>query len=210
MYVPRRYQVTDPETIDAFVRAHGFGLLVTARDGVPTATHVPIELLDSAPGRVLEGHVARANPHWQAVADGDPALAVFLGPHTYVSSSWYDHENVPTWNYQAVHMSGPIALVEDPAELLAMVRRLARHYEPAGAASGGFDVDAMTPRLRDAELRGIVGFRIRVERVEASFKLSQNRDAANRARVVAKLRERGDPGSLAIAEAMERPEAAPR
>lgn len=210
MYVPRRYQVQDPDTVDAFVRAHGFALLVTARDGVPSATHVPIELLDSPQGRVLEGHVARANPHWQAVGDGDPALAVFLGPHAYVSSSWYDHENVPTWNYQAVHMSGPIALVHDPGELLPMVRRLALHYEPDAAATGGFDVDAMTAKLRDAELRGIVGFRIRVERVEASFKLSQNRDATNRARVVAKLRERGDSGSVAIAAEMERLEAQPR
>ncbi len=207
MYVPHRYQVTDSRTIDEFVRAHGFGLLVTSRDSAPTGTHVPIELLATPEGRVLEGHVARANPHWRSMADGDRALAVFLGPHTYVSSSWYDHENVPTWNYQAVHMSGPIELVQDPTDLLAMVRRLSLHYEPDGAATSGFDVDAMTPKLRDAELRGIVGFRIRVDRVEASFKLSQNRDAANRARVMAKLRERGDAESIAVAAAMEHLEA---
>lgn len=214
MYVPRRYEVTDSHTIDEFVRAHGFGLLITARDGVPAGTHVPMELLRSTQGRILEGHVARANPHWQAIADGDRALAVFLGPHAYVSSSWYDHENVPTWNYQAVHMSGPIELVQDAADLLVMVRRLSLHYEPDGVAGGGFDVDAMTPKLREAELRGIVGFRIRVDQVEAAFKLSQNRDAANRANVRARLRERGDPASLAVAAAMEglelkRPDSSP-
>jgi transcriptional regulator len=207
MYVPRRYEVTDPQAIDEFVRAHGFATLITSRDGLPNGTHVPIELLRSPAGRILEGHVARANPHWQAIADGDRALAVFLGPHAYVSPSWYDHENVPTWNYQAVHMSGPIELVQDAAELLVMVRGLSLHYEPDGVAGGGFDVDAMTTKLRDAELRGIVGFRIHVDRVEAAFKLSQNRDATNRARVRAKLRERGDPDSLAVANAMERLEA---
>jgi transcriptional regulator len=202
MYVPHRYKIADAE-IDEFVRAHGFGLLVTNADGTPTATHIPVELLRGADGeRLLEGHVARANRQWQSLTAGSPALVVFAGPHAYISASWYDHENVPTWNYQAVHMSGPLALVHDPAELLAMVRRLARHYEPE-AAIGGFDVDRMTPRLRDAELAGIVGFRIRVERVEAAFKLSQNRDAANLARVVTKLRERGDANSVAVAAAME-------
>jgi transcriptional regulator len=204
MYVPHRYRVDDERALDEFVRAHGFALLLTAAGGVPTGSHVPVELVRTADGaRLLEGHLARANPQWRTFGGGARALAVFLGPHAYVSSSWYDHENVPTWNYQAVHLSGPIEPVHDPAELLDMVRRLARHYEPAGTPDG-FDVDRLTPRFRAAELRGIVGFRVRVERVEAAFKLSQNRDAANRARVVERLRARGDAGSAAVAEAMAR------
>ena len=207
MYAPNRYRVDDPATIDAFLRTHGFATLITIAAGEPTATHLPLELAIDAEGkRILEGHFARANPHWKAIEPGSRALAVFLGPHAYVSPTWYDHENVPTWNYQAVHCSGPIELVHDPAELLAMVRRLSLHYEPDGPlapAGEAFDVDRMTPRLREAELRGIVGFRVRVEKVEAAFKLSQNRDAANLERIVAKLRERGDEASRAIAAAME-------
>ncbi len=203
MYVPHRYRVTDERTLDAFVRAHGFATLMTVADGVPLASHLPIELVTDESGqRTLEGHVARANPQWKSLRDGARALAIFAGPHAYVSPTWYDHENVPTWNYQAVHASGPIELVHDPAELLAMVRRLSRHYEPDADSGAGFDVDRMTPRRRDAELLGIVGFRLRVETLEASFKLSQNRDGANRERIVAKLRERGDASSLAVAAAM--------
>jgi transcriptional regulator len=206
VYVPTRYLVLDDPTIDAFLRAHGFATVVTvAPGGEPSATHLPIELVHGADGeRTLEGHFARTNPHWKSIDPEARALVVFTGPHTYVSASWYDHENVPTWNYQAVHCSGPIELVHEPAELLAMVRRLALHYEPDGPAGVGFDVDRMTSRFRDAELKGIVGFRIRVEKVEAAFKLSQNRDQANRERVVAKLRERTDDHSRAIADAMER------
>jgi transcriptional regulator len=203
VYAPLRYRVTDDATVDAFVRRHGFAALVTADGGRPVATHVPIELVRDAGGaRVLEGHVAKANPHWRSWRDGARALAVFAGPHAYVSSTWYDHENVPTWNYQAVHLSGPLEVVHDREELLAMLRRLSEHYEPAGVEPR-FEVDRMTPRLRDAELLGIVGFRIRVDAVEAAFKLSQNRDEANRARIVAKLRERGDADSAAVADAME-------
>lgn len=204
MYTPHRYRVTDEATIDAFVVANGFAALVTVgTDGTPTATHLPLELVRGEGGeRRLEGHFARANPHWKSIAAGARALAIFSGPHTYVSPTWYDHENVPTWNYQAVHLSGPIELVDEPATLLAMVRRLSLHYEPNGPTGDGFDVDRMTPRLRDAELGGIVGFRIRVERVEAAFKLSQNRDRKNLERIVAKLRERGDDASRAIADAM--------
>ena len=206
MYTPYRYRVTDEAAIDAFVEAHGFAALVSAEGGVPVATHVPIELVrDADGGRVLEGHVARANPHWKSWRPGTRALALFTGPHAYVSSTWYGHENVPTWNYQAVHLGGAIEVVTDREVLLQMLRRLARHYEPESQAGPRFDVERMTPSLRDAEILGIVGFRIRVDSVEASFKLSQNRDAADRARVIARLRERGDAGSLGVAAAMEEP-----
>jgi transcriptional regulator len=150
-------------------------------------------------------------PHRYRV-DDERALDEFVRAHGFAlfltaAGGVPTGSHVPTWNYQAVHLSGPIEPVHDPAELLDMVRRLARHYEPAGTP-GGFDVDRLTPRFRAAELRGIVGFRVRVERVEAAFKLSQNRDAADRARVVERLRARGDAGSAAVAQAMAKSEGA--
>jgi len=204
MYVPRFHRVAAGELLDAFVRDHGFGALVTAPDGVPIATHLPLELILDADGkRWLEGHVAKANPQWKHVAAGARCLAIFTGPHTYVSPTWYGHENVPTWNYQAVHLSGTGTLVEDREHLMAMLRRLTRHYEPEGSSAPVFDLDRMSPSLRDSELKGLAAFRILVEVVEAAFKLSQNRNAEDYDSVIRRLRERGDAESLAVADAME-------
>jgi len=199
MYAPKLYAETDPAVLDQFIRDHGFGTLVSVGGGEPFATHIPMELVPAPDGgRIIEGHVSRANPHWRLLEGGARALAIFSGPHTYVSASWYGHENVPTWNYMVVHTSGPVRLVTGEAALGAMVRRLSRHYEPDGA----FDVDAMTPSVYGKEIRGIVGFEIVVDKIEAAFKLSQNRNAADHAAVIQRLTERGDENSVAIARAM--------
>src|SRR5688572_30446298 len=107
MYVPPRYQVTDDAEIDRFVRAHGFATPVShGRDGL-IATHIPVELDYESDGvRRLRGHVSKANPQWRQLGESKEAMVVFLGPHTYISPTWYDHPNVPTWNYQAVHFYG--------------------------------------------------------------------------------------------------------
>src|SRR5438477_3101686 len=119
MYVPPHFAESDPAALHAFVERHSFGLLVSQVGGVPFATHLPL-LLDRAAGPhgTLVGHVARANPHWRHLA-GQTTLAVFAGPHAYISPSWYQAENmVPTWNYTAVHATGPVEVVEDKAALL--------------------------------------------------------------------------------------------
>jgi len=199
MYYPKLFSESDPAVIDAFIRAHGFATLVTARDGVPESSHVPLELVHATDGtRVLEGHFARANGQWRHLEAGAPVLAIFAGPHAYVSSSWYADENVPTWNYMVVHAWGTARLVNDEGEVRDMLRRLSRHYEPGGA----FDVDRLTPGFYAKEVRGIVAFTIRVERLAAKFKLSQNRNEADHANVVRRLRERPDDDSRGIAEAM--------
>jgi transcriptional regulator len=137
-------------------------------------------------------------------------MIVFLGPHTYVSPTWYDHPNVPTWNYQAVHFYGTVRVTPSPEELSPALRTLSEHYEPSTQPPPRFDFDGMPSELQKAELKGIVGFWMRVTRVEASFKLSQNRHEADRARIAAELRARGDDASRQIAEAMTRvPEAGP-
>jgi transcriptional regulator len=205
MYVPPRYRVTDDSEIDRFVRAHGFATLVShGREGL-MATHIPVELDYESDGvRRLRGHVSKANPQWKQLADSSEAMIVFLGPHTYISPTWYDHPNVPTWNYQAVHFYGTVQLTPSPDELSPALRTLSEHYEPVASSPPRFDFDAMPGDLRAAELKGIVGFSMRVTRVEASFKLSQNRHEADRARIVAELLSRGDDASRQIAEAMTR------
>lgn len=205
MYVPPRYRVTDDASIDELIRAHGFATLVTHGAGGLMASHVPVELSrDAEGGRVLHGHLAKANPQWRQLEACPEVMVVFLGPHAFVTPTWYDHPNVPTWNYQAVHAYGPARVTHDEHELSASVRALSERYEPPESPPPRFDFDAMPEKLRTAELKGIVGFTIRVERVDAAFKLSQNRNATDKARIIRELRARGDEASRLIAEAMER------
>lgn len=200
MYLPKRYAEENPEAIDALIQGNGFATMVTSADGEPLATHLPMELVRDTTGRrVLEGHVSRANPHWRTLEAGARVLCIFGGPHTYISPTWYDHENVPTWNYMVVHIWGTAQLVEDPADVRALLTRLSRRYEDT---PGGFAVDRMTPEYYAKEVRGIVAFRIKVERVEAAFKLSQNRNATDHANIVRQLEARGDEPSRGVARAM--------
>ena len=204
MYIPPRYRVTDDATIDALLRAHGFGTLISHGSGGLMATHLPFELSYATDGtRRLSGHVSKANPQWRQLEEAGEALIVVLGPHTYISPTWYDHPNVPTWNYQAVHAYGAVRTLHGPHELTTALRPLAEHYEPPEQPEPRFDLDRMPPDLRAAELRGIVGFELRVTRVEAAFKLSQNRNEGDQAEIVAQLRARGDDASRAIADAMQ-------
>lgn len=205
MYIPPRHRVSDDAEIDRFVRSHGFATLVSHGSDGLMATHLPVELSYDPDGvRCLHGHVSRANPQWRQLEDSGEAMLVFLGPHAYVSPTWYDHPNVPTWNYQAVHFYGRVRVSSAPEDLAPSLRALSEHHEPPTLPPPRFDLDAMPPDLRAAELRGIVGFWMRVTRVDASYKLSQNRHGADRARIVAELRARGDDASLGVADAMER------
>lgn len=200
MYTPDAFSVRDPATVARFVARYDFGLLVAVgADGVPEATHVPFlhEPAPDGPGRLLV-HVARANPVAEAARARERALVVFAGPHGYVSPTWYGDpaDHVPTWNYVAVHARVRVETMDDPAE----VRRLlaataARHERGPGPV---WTVD--TPRgdlVADLQ-RGIVAFRLPVERWEAKAKLSQNRSADDRERVRVALTRRGSPDDLAM------------
>ena len=200
MYVPPHFAQTDPATLYDFIEAHSFGLLVSQVEGVPFASHLPF-LLDRAAGPhgTLLGHMARANPHWRELA-GQTALAVFAGPHAYVSPTWYEAEHVvPTWNYVAVHAYGRAAVVEDRSALLDIVRRGVTFYE--AAMPRPWVLDDSSPFV-DWMLGRIVGFRIEVERLEGKWKLNQNHPAGRRKRVAEVLRERGSDDARAVAALM--------
>jgi transcriptional regulator len=201
MYVPPHFAVSDPATLHDFIERHSFGLLVSQVDGVPFASHLPF-LLDrtAGPHGTLVGHVARANPQWRELA-GQTALAVFSGPHAYVSPTWYEAANVvPTWNYTAVHAYGRPELVEERDTLLEIVRRSVAVYEAAMPRPWVLDT---TGPFVDRLLPHIVGFRIAVERIEGKWKLNQNHPAERRERVVRALRERGDENAMGVAELMQ-------
>lgn len=196
MYVPLRYRPQDQEELLDFVRASSFATLVS-HDGVAlSASHLPLDLVDR--GRLV-GHFAKANPHWRAISPERDVLAVFLGPHAYVSPTWYGHANVPTWNYVAVHVTGRPRLIHDVAELRALVDLQVRLRE----APERYSVESLPPKLLAAELKGIVGLEIAVSRVEGAFKLSQNRNAADHENVAREL-DAGLPEERAVAEWMRR------
>lgn len=201
MYVPNHFAETDLPILQGFIEQNGFGLLISQVDGAPFATHLPLLLdrSDGSPGTLL-GHVARANPQWRS-ADGQTALAVFSGPHAYISPTWYEAEQVvPTWNYVAVHVYGRLRLVPEPAAVLEIVEKLVRVYEHGREPAWQFDADSDFARKM---LAGIVGFRLEITRIEGKWKLSQNHPADRRKKVACALRQHPDENSQAIADLME-------
>jgi transcriptional regulator len=200
MYIPTHFAQTDTATLHDFIRRHSFGILCTVRDGVPFASHLPFLLRtpDGEPPR-LDAHMARANPQWRDAA-GQEVLVVFPGPHAYVSPSWYEVENVvPTWNYATVHAYGTFELVEDAAELLAIVQETVRVYE--SAMPQPWRLDATSDYTRGM-LRQIVGFHIRITRLEGKWKLNQNHPEERRRKVVRALEQRDGEDARAIAALM--------
>ncbi len=203
MYLPSLYHVTDEAEIKRFVDAHDFATLVSSVDGAPFATHLLLETERAEAGRwTLTGHLARANPQWRSLDPEREVLAIFGGPHTYVSPRWYNHINVPTWNYQAVHVYGRPRLMTDEAELYAHLRRMVDRYEAGSGADPVYRLEALPRDFVERQMRAIVGFQIQVTRLEAKYKLSQNREAGDFDRVAAELERRPDEASHQVASAM--------
>lgn len=198
MYVPPLFQLDDPDAIRRIIGDHGFALLVTCEGGVPAATHLPL-LHDPEPGplgRVL-GHLARANGQARqleaAMRDGREVLAVFQGPHAYISPNDYGPgpATVPTWNYHAVHVYGVPRLMSDAEEVRGLLHRLtARHEAGRRPAWSPAQLDRA---FIDRMVQGIQGFEIAITRVEAAAKLSQNRTPEQAARAAARLEASDDP-----------------
>jgi transcriptional regulator len=207
VYVPAHFEETRPEEVRRLLREFPLGMLVShGADGLD-ATHIPFE---TDPGEamptLLTAHVARANPAWQRVRDGDEVLVVFRGDEAYVSPNWYpskqeSHRQVPTWNYQVVHLHGRIYVHEDEAFLRGVLARLTRTHEARAGQSPPWRMTDATPEYIAQLLGAIVGLEVRVERIVAKSKLSQNKDARDRESVIAAMEAGGAEG---LAEAMRR------
>ncbi len=202
MYVPAHFAQDDTATLHALIRAFPFAMLVTAPRGVPFATHLPM-LFDPAMGAkgALIGHLARANPQVEQLRSGFAPMAVFSGPQGYVSPSWYSSDdNVPTWNYAAVHVYGRASLIEDATRLGALVERLTNAHEARFAEPWKFDREGAGSKL----LRAITGIEIQIERIEGKWKLGQNKTEEDQAGVIAGLRAGETAGEDALAAFMEK------
>lgn len=212
MYTPEHFAEKQLAALHALVRAYSFATLTTARAGeAPFATHLPL-VLDAERGELgtLVGHVARANAHWRAFDGRTQALAVFSGPHAYVSARWYPSaRQVPTWNYVAVHASGAPRVIDDPARVFELLRALMAQHErglPEAARAlgkGPRELADIPYAHLDKLMRSVVAFDLPIERLEGKRKLSQNKKPGERRALIAGLRAAGAPGELAIADAME-------
>jgi len=201
MYIPVAFAETNQAKLYDFIEENSFGLLFSQVDGEPFASHLPI-LLDRqfGPPGCLIGHMARANPQWQQ-AHGQTVLAVFSGPHAYISPAWYEAENVvPTWNYVAVHAYGKMQVIEEAPALLRIVKDFVSFYEGSMPQPWKMPGDSdFVERL----LRQIVGFRIEITRLEGKWKLNQNQPEERREKVVLALQKQPDEDSQAIAAIMK-------
>ena len=197
MYIPAANRVSDPSTINGFIHSHGFATLVSTGSAGPWASHLPFVFDEEEGGGVLRCHMARANEQWRHFETNPGVLCIFLGPHAYISPSWYAAKvAVPTWNYAAVHVYGT-ATVEDDAFLLKTIEDTTIKYESKRPVPWKMDL----PKDYVAGMmRAIVGFSIRVAKIEAKYKLGQGRSEEDQRGVLAGLEGTGMPESIAMAQ----------
>ena len=202
MYLPAHFTEKDEAKIAAVIRANSFATLVTFDGAAPFASHVPLVFQPArGPHGTLIGHVARANPQWQHFGNGAEALAIFQGPHAYISPSWYRTPHmVPTWNYVAVHVYGIARLVENPAAFTEILRLTIDEYEAGRPTPWREELPA---DYKAAMMKAIVGFEIEITRVEGKFKLSQNRKPEDIAGAAAALSQSASETDRALAALMQ-------
>ncbi len=199
MYVPEHFRVHDHSDAITFMRANPFAILVSSTDDGPFATHLPVFIQQEGDDLVVRGHVAKANPHWRHLEQNPQCMTIFHGPHAYVSASNYvTRENVPTWNYGAVHVYGNARTFASPEDLQGILQQLIGTFEPAYAEQWGSLSDAYRQRM----LGHIVGFEIAVTKIEAKFKLSQNRTKEEQTNVIMSLEKAEDTAISGVSRLM--------
>jgi transcriptional regulator len=197
MFAPAPFRIEDRKTLHEFVAAHPFATLVSLGSDGLQASHVPLLLEGSADAAHLVGHLAHGNPQWRGFDGVSEALAVFHGPHAYVSPSWYaTTPAVPTWNYAVVHAWGRPRAIEDPLRRRAVLERLVARFESLRPEPWRAELPA---DFRERMERGIVAFELPLERIRGKFKLGQNRPAEDQAGMLAGLQAEGGPDELALA-----------
>ncbi len=200
MYIPEFNREEDRATILAFMRANPFAILVSNVDGIPFATHLPLLIEEAGDQIVVQGHMAKANAHWKSMKEGEESLIIFHGPHAYISPSLYENrESVPTWNYAAVHVYGEPTLFTDEESLRATLHRMIDTFESSYMAQWS----GLSEQYQSRMMKHIVGFNIKVKRLEGKFKLSQNRTKGEQSRVIQALNQSKDSNISGVAQLMQ-------
>lgn len=201
MYIPKHFKVDDPDEIKNFINQHGFGTIITVKDGKPRATHTPMMLQEDAAGEwTITGHISKGNDQWKSFDDHENTLLMFQGPHAYISSTWYEDENVPTWNYQSVQLYGHCTLLEEDELQKDMIRLLDQYegHDPDGATWQNL---SESPKRK---IKGIAGFKVKVEEAHAAYKMSQNRTDADYQSIIEALDKRALDDDKKISREMKR------
>lgn len=198
MYIPKLYRQHDREKILEFLQQHDFATLVSYDGERPVAGHLLVEVLEQGESLFVNGHMSKANGLWRTFENNSEVLIILQGPHTYISPTWYDHLNVPTWNYQSVHVYGTPRVVTERDEVYAILKRLVDRYEKGEH----YRMETLPQDFVEKEMKGIVAFQIEVTNVEANYKLSQNRNDEDYRNIVGHLEERRDDLSHHVARAM--------
>lgn len=198
MYLPKLYREEDHVRIVEFLKGNGFPALVSHDGEKLVATHLPVEIVENADGSLtVLGHMSRANPQWKSFGEQE-VLLIFQGAHTYISPRWYNHVNVPTWNYMNVHVYGKVRMLEGE-ELYALLSDLVKKHE----STTGYGMEGLPADFVEKEIKGVAGFALSVTRIDAAYKLSQNRDDESYTNIVCELEKRSDDASHEIAQEMK-------
>jgi transcriptional regulator len=201
MYIPDIYRNENAAEIKKFLYENSFGILINQSNSKLCATHIPLELETNSEGKeILCGHLSKENPQWKGFLENDEVLVVFSGPHSYISSSWYDHENVPTWNYIAVQIHGKIKIIDHEAAVESLKRLVDKYEKSSENPIRIEDLSAKTMR----QAKGIVAFEIEITEINATKKMSQNRDQKNYQNIIEELEKVNTPQAIATATEMKK------
>ena len=201
MYIPHLYKNENQEEITQFLLENSFGILVNRTNGKLWATHIPLELEQTNDGKsILFGHISKENPQWESFESDADVLAIFSGPHSYISSSWYEKENVPTWNYIAVHVYGKIKIIEGDA-VVASLKKLTDKYEQN--SENPVRIEELSSKTM-RQTAGIVAFEIEIESIEAVKKMSQNRNEKDYHNIISELEKAKETAAIEVANVMKK------
>jgi len=199
MYIPEQYKNENEAEIKDFLQKNSFGILVNQTDGKLWATHIPLELDKDENGKdILHGHLSKANPQWESFVSYNKVLAIFQGPHSYISSSWYEKEEVPTWNYIAVHVYGTIKIIEGEA-LVSSLKKLVDKYE--ANSEKPVRVEELSNKTM-RQINGIVGFIIEIDDIQAVKKMSQTRNDKDYHNIISELEKTEGADAVEVANIM--------
>lgn len=189
MFIPKQFREDREEVIEDFLVKNSFATLISVDNGAPVVTHIPIEYINVNGVRKLIGHMAKGNPHWKTL-DNATILAVFTGPQGYISSKWYDHENVPTWNYIAVHVRGTVKIISDKEGMMNILSYQLKKYEEG--RKNPLQMSDLSIKFLEDEVKGVIAFEVNDISIEANFKLSQNRNQKNFENILTELENQGE------------------
>lgn len=201
MYIPHIYKNKNINEVKDFINTHGFGILISHANGKTAGTHIPFEWEKDRKGNdILTAHLAKANPQAKCIKPEDEVLIIFNGPHAYVSSSWYQDEEVPTWNYIAVHVYGTVSLMNEN-ELYEALNKMVTRYEKNSKNPVSF---TKMSKETQSQINNILGFSVRINEIQAAYKLSQNRHVTDYQNIINELSHSPDSLANSIAKEMHK------